>query len=184
MNAWVESIPADELCPVFLPFLMASNVHPNAVGSFVGISNFHTRAHLARSIYEGIAFSHRYHLEKLLLTRKTPPEFIRLAGGVVHSRIWSQMFADIMKYPIQVVDANETGALGCAMIGATAVGEYSSVADAATHMCRISKPIFPDKDREKIYDQKYELYLHTIQALDPLWDQIQGYRDRIENKRN
>ena len=27
---------------------------------------YHTRAHMARSVYEGIAFSHRYHLDKLL----------------------------------------------------------------------------------------------------------------------
>ncbi len=46
MNQWVEEIPAEEFCPVYLPFLMASNVHPNALGSFVGMSNFHTRKHL------------------------------------------------------------------------------------------------------------------------------------------
>lgn len=177
MNAWVASIPAQELCPVFLPFLMASNVHPNAMGTFVGISNFHTRAHLARSVYEGIAFSHRYHLEKLLATRSRPPKAIRLAGGIVQSAVWTQMFADIMKYPVEVVDANETGALGCAMIGSTAVGDFPTLADAAAHMCHISRPILPDTEKSRIYDRKYDLYLQSIQALDPLWDKIQSFRD-------
>ena len=178
MDQWVDSVPVQELCPVFLPFLMASNVHPNAMGSFVGISNFHTRAHLARSIYEGIAFSHRYHLEKLLSTRSRPPKAIRLAGGVVRSRFWTQLFADVMQYPVEVVDVNETGALGCAIIGSAASGKYSSLADAAAHMCRISSPILPDPERSRIYEEKYRLYLDTIQALDPLWDRLQAYRDR------
>lgn len=56
MNQWVEEIPAEEFCPVYLPFLMASNVHPNALGGFVGMSNF-------------------------LKTRTEPPKSIRLAGG-------------------------------------------------------------------------------------------------------
>lgn len=88
------------------------------------------------------------------------------------------MFADVMKLPVEVVQVNETGALGCAVIGAAASGEYASLADAAAHMCRISQPIMPDQIRSRLYDEKYELYLKAIQALDPLWDRLQEYRDR------
>ena len=70
---------------------MASNVHPNAKASFIGLSNYHTRKHLMRSVFEGIAFSHRYHLDKLLATRSTPPASIRLAGGVARSAVWTQI---------------------------------------------------------------------------------------------
>lgn len=107
MNEWVESIPPETFVPVFLPFLMASNVHPNAKGSFVGISVGHTRRHLLRSVYEGIAFCHRYHTEKLLATRTEPPKCIRLAGGAANSPVWTQMFADILQLPVQTVAANE-----------------------------------------------------------------------------
>ena len=179
MNAWVESVPAQEFCPVFLPFLMASNVHPNARGSFVGISNYHTRRHLARSIYEGIAFSHRYHFEKLLATRLSPPRAIRLAGGVVRSAVWTQMFADVMGLPVEVVDAKETGALGCAIIGATAIGRYASLGEAASHMCRISDPVLPKEENRAAYEKKYQLSLQTIQALDGLWDSMEACRESL-----
>ena len=96
----------------------------------------------------------------------------------MRSRFWTQLFADVMQYPVEVVDVNETGALGCAIIGSTASGKYSSLADAAAHMCRISSPILPDPERSRIYEEKYRLYLDTIQALDPLWDRLQAYRDR------
>lgn len=177
MNRWVEEIPADEFCPIYLPFLMASNVHPNACGSFVGISNFHTRKHLLRSVYEGVTFSHRYHLEKLLKTRKEPPASIRLAGGAARSPIWTQMFADVMKLPVESVQANETGALGCAVLGAVACGNYSDVKSAAENMCHISQAVMPDAARCAVYDRKYELYCKTIAALDKVWDSIQDYKD-------
>ncbi len=178
MNQWVEEISPEEFCPVYLPFLMASNVHPNACGSFVGISNYHTRKHLLRSVYEGVTFCHRYHLEKLLSTRKEPPKSIRLAGGAARSSMWTQMFADVMKLPVESVQVNETGAFGCALIGAAACGDYKDVGEAAEKMCRISEPVLPDPARSAIYDEKYRLYCKTIEALDGLWDSVQEYRDR------
>lgn len=174
MNEWVESVPATEFVPVFLPFLMASNVHPNAKGSFVGMSMNHTRKHLARSVYEGITFSHRHHLEKLLGTRQSMPECIRLAGGAAHSAVWTQMFADVMGIAVETVDVNETGALGCAIAAATAVGAYESLEDAAKNMCPIGARVEPDMEMHAVYSQKYALYEKTIAALDGLWTDMQA----------
>lgn len=172
-NEWVESISPAEFVPVFLPFLMASNVHPNAKGSFIGICANHTRKHLLRSVYEGIAFSHKYHLEKLLATRREMPLSIRLAGGVANSGIWTQMFADIMQLPVETVDVKETGALGCAIAAAYAVGEYESIQQAVTGMCKMSKSVQPDPSLKEIYEKKYQLYCMTIRCLEPLWSQMQ-----------
>ena len=46
--------------------------------------------------YEGVAFSHRYHLERLLRTKRGPVRSIRLAGGAARSPVWAQMFADVI----------------------------------------------------------------------------------------
>lgn len=177
MNEWVESIPPETFVPVFLPFLMASNVHPNAKGSFVGISVGHTRRHLLRSVYEGIAFCHRYHTEKLLATRTEPPKCIRLAGGAANSPVWTQMFADILQLPVQTVAANETGALGCAIASAVAVGDYPDLSAAAAAMCRISEAVNPRPEYREVYDRKYALYRKTIECLDPLWLEMQSVID-------
>ena len=84
-----------------------------------------------------------------------------------------------MKLPIEIVQVNETGAFGCALIGAAASGAYEDIAGAAAAMCKISEPIHPDMERAAIYDKKYELYRKTIEALDGLWDTIQKYKDGI-----
>ena len=37
----------------------------------------------------------QYHIEKLLASRQ-PPEAIRMAGGPVQSKVWVQLFADVL----------------------------------------------------------------------------------------
>ncbi len=173
INEMVESIPATEFCPVFLPFLMATNVHPHAKGSFVGLSNYHTRPHIMRSVYEGIAFSHKYHFDRLLATRDQPVSEIRLAGGVANSKVWTQIFADVMQHPIEKIDVNETGALGCAMAAAVATGEYRDFAEAEKNMVKVRGRTEPDPGNKLIYEKKYELYLQVIASLDGVWDKMQ-----------
>lgn len=173
MNAWVESIPASEFVPIFLPFLMSSNVHPNAKGTFVGMNVSHTRAHLARSVYEGIVFCHKYHLDKLLATRDTAPDCIRLAGGAAKSRVWTQMFADILNLPVETVNVNETGALGCAIAAAAAVGDYADINTAAAQMCPLGARVMPNAENAKHYAARYGLYRRAIACLDGLWDDMQ-----------
>jgi L-xylulokinase len=172
INQWVESLPANEFCPVFLPFLMASNVHPKAKACFIGISNYHTRMHIARSVYEGIAFSHRYHFEKLLATRNKEIKNIRLAGGVIHSKIWTQIFADVLQYPVEIVNVNEAGTLGCAMATAVATGGYKDLEEAAKHMVKLENRVEPNPNHIDIYNKKYALYKQIASALDGVWDSI------------
>ncbi|MEG0913695.1 MAG: FGGY-family carbohydrate kinase [Oscillospiraceae bacterium] len=177
-NSWVEPILPDEFCPIFLPFIMASNVHPNAKGSFVGISANHTRAHITRSVYEGIAFCHRYHLEKLMKSRTEPVDCIRLAGCVAHSEVWVQMFADICGIAVQTANIGETGALGCAITAAVAVGDYANYHEGAKAMVKLGKRVEPRMQWIETYNRKYKLYCKVIDSLDDTWDLIQKFVDK------
>lgn len=173
LNKWVEEIKPEEFVPVFLPFLMASNVNPMAKSCFVGMSANHTRKHLLRSVYEGIAFCHRMHVDRLMGSREKVPDCIRLAGGAANSTVWTQMFADILQLPIETVNVSETGALGCAIAVAVAVGDYPDIETAVNNMCNISPAVYPDKTKAEIYNRKYNLYKKVIVCLDPLWESMQ-----------
>ena len=176
-NEEIGKIPVSEFVPIFLPFLMASNVHPNARASFIGMSQHHSRSHLIRSVYEGIVFSHRYHLEKLTASMPAPPSVIRLAGGVVRSAEWVQMFADVLAYPVEAVDINETGALGCAITAAVGLGDYSSFGEAAENMITLRDAVLPRPEYTEIYMKRYELYKKIIEALNPVWNSMQELVD-------
>lgn len=173
INRKVEQIPVEEYCPIFTPFLMGSNQHPNAKASFVGISNFHHREHLMRSVMEGVVFSHRTHFERLMKTRKVPFSCIRLAGGAAKSEVWAQMFADVMELPVETVDIKETGAMGCAIAAAVAVGEYTDFIAAAKSMVHVHKRYEPKKENFVFYRRKYESYCLVNRVLDSVWDHLQ-----------
>lgn len=171
----VGDIDPAELCPIFMPFILGTNVHPNAKGAFIGITQNHTRAHFIRSTFEGVCFSHKYHFEKLMKTRNDMPKTIRLSGGVTNSAPWTQMFADIMQIPVETVSAKETGTLGCAICASVACGDNATIKDAVDTMTSVVKTIQPNPQNFETYNKKYNLYLKAIESLDSLWTDIQNY---------
>ncbi len=108
----VESIGIEDQDVIFLPYIYGSNYNATAKASFIGMDSHHTRAHIVRSVFEGIVFCHMVHIEKLLMNRADFTS-IRLAGGAANSRIWTQMFADVTGYPVEVVDVKELGTWLC-----------------------------------------------------------------------
>ena len=115
-----------------------------------------------------------------MATRETRPEVIRLAGGAAQAAVWAQMFADVMQVPVETVAAKETGALGVAIGAAVASGTYATLDEAIANMTVISGRYEPNTELKEIYDQKYALYLKTIECLDGLWDQMQAYIEKTE----
>lgn len=172
VNGLVAGITPDESEVYFLPFLYGSNAHPLGKGAFIGLTTYHKKAHLLRAIYEGVAFSHKMHIEKLLATRESP-KAIRMAGGPVRSDVWVQMFADVLGFPIETVSATELGALGCGMAASVAAGEYRDYIEAADHMVHVTGIVYPDKERTAVYQKKYEKYCAILKALDTVWGQFE-----------
>ncbi len=171
-NGQVEQLKPEDSEVYFLPFLYASNAHPLGKGTFVGLTLYHEKKHMLRAVYEGVVYSHKTHIDKLLLSRKKP-EAVRLAGGVVNSRVWVQMFADILELPVETVEGEELGALGCAMAAFIAAGIYKDYNEAAGHMVHVRERIMPDLERSKIYREKYKTYCAVRDALDQVWDRFQ-----------
>lgn len=152
----------------FLPFLFASNTHPLGKASFIGLTLYHNQADMLRAIYEGVVFSHKMHIDRLVATRR-PPQAIRLAGGVTNSPFWTQMFADILNYPLELVKVKELGALGAAMAAGVSGGLFRDYYEAAAHMTAIDQVVRPDPAMHVKYQKKYEKYVAVCAALDGVW---------------
>lgn len=162
-----------EGCQVYyLPFLYGSNAHPLAKACFVGMTNYHTKAHMLRAVYEGVAFSHKTHIDRLLKVCP-PPQVIRMGGGAVNSPFWVQMFSDVLGYPVETVSGvKELGALGCAMAAAVAAGVYKNYEEAADRMVHVNPPVMPDMERHSVYLGKYEKYKAISGAMDTIWNRF------------
>lgn len=170
VNHKVDAISPQDCDLYFLPFLYGSNHHPLAKACFIGMSSYHTDGHLLRAVFEGVVYSAKTHLDKLLKVRSRPSA-IRLAGGIVNSPVWVQIFADITGFPIEcVAGVQELGALGAAMSAAVAGGIFADYESAAEHMVTISQPVYPNKERHQIYQKKYQKYCNIVNALETVWE--------------
>ena len=168
LNKLAESVRPDEQNIIFLPYLFGSNYDPQAKASLIGLDSHHTINHIARAVFEGICFCHKVHIEKLLMNRKKT-HAIRLAGGAAKSRLWAQLFADILELPVELIEADELGALGAAMAAAVASGDYADLPAAAKAMVKIKVRIEPDPSTFEAYRKKYKLYKQVSGALESCW---------------
>lgn len=167
-NEMAASVRPGESSIVFLPFLYGTNLSPDAKACFMGISGWHEKKHLIRAVYEGIAFSHYSHIEKLLRYRDAPAS-VRMAGGFTKSDVWLQMFADTLQLPIEVSEAGELGTAGAAMCAGVSAGAFPSLSEAAKVFTRISRTFVPDPARKEIYEKKYNAYKKIAGCLEPVW---------------
>jgi L-xylulokinase len=167
-NDAVEKLPPSESEVLFLPFLYGSNAGPNASGCFIGLHGWHTRAHMLRAVYEGVVFSHRTHVERLLKFRGRP-DAARIAGGAAKSDAWVRMFADILQLPIEITGSEELGAMGAAICAGVGVGLFGSFEEAVARMVRVARTVDPDPARYGVYDEKYARYQKFVGVLRNAW---------------
>ena len=163
-------------CPVFfLPFLYWSNANIDAKGTFIGLSGIHTKAHMLRAIFEGIVFSHHYHLDKLYrIKSKENFDSARISGGGAKSELWVQMFADIIGLPMEVSAVDELGTLGSAICAGIGSGLFDDSKEVAERFITIKKTFYPNEEMAAYYKKKYELYKNIIDSLDGVWSGFSG----------
>lgn len=156
---------------LFLPFLYGTNVNIDSKAAFLGLSAQHGIPDLLRAIYEGVAFCHMYHIDRLLKYRPRPA-VVRIAGGGARSDVWMQLFADVIGATVEVPAVEELGALGAAMSAGVSVGIYQDFYHAAERCTHIRRTYSPDRERHAYYQQKYAVYRQLINALEPLWGNL------------
>jgi len=167
-NELVRGVPPEKSDVLFLPFLYGSNAGPRASAGFLGLHGWHTKAHMLRAIYEGVAFSHKTHVDRLLAAHPSA-KAARIAGGAAKSEVWLQIFADVLQLPIEITASEELGAMGAAMCAGVGIGLFSSFEDAVSRMVRVSRTVEPDAGKKATYEEKYSTYKRFIKALQGVW---------------
>ena len=164
VNRLVESVAPEDSDVIFFPFLFGSNAGDELSSCFFGLHGWHGRQHMLRAVFEGVVFGHRLHIERLLKHRG-PVRRIRISGGASKSKIWVQMFADILQLPVEITEADELGTLGAAIGAAVGCGEYGSFEDAASEMVRVSRTVEPDPEMKALYDKRYNKFTRYLEAI-------------------
>jgi glycerol kinase len=102
--------------------LFAPYWRSDARGVIVGLSRFHTNAHLARATLEAICYQSRDVVEAMEQDSGVHLDVLKVDGGVTANELCMQLQADILGVPVSRPVVAETTALGAAYAAGLATG--------------------------------------------------------------
>ena len=159
---------------LFLPYLTGERTpHPDplARGAYVGLTVRHSRAHLTRSVLEGVAFGLADSLDLMRRAGVADVSQIRASGGGIRSGLWRQILADVLGAAIATVNTTEGAAFGAAILATVAAGwtdRASQVADEWVEIVSVTDPgdeVAPYRQLHATYRELYPALRPTFSAL-------------------
>lgn len=144
-----------------------------ARGATIGWHGRRTRAHLYRSILEGVGFELRLHLERLEEVTGQRIESIRAVGGGARSPLWIRIVTDITQRPVRVCADPEVSAAGAAVL---AWELLDRTGPARSEVAAVGLPlgveVMPDPTTVAGYDALYAVYRRMYPALRGLFPDL------------
>jgi sugar (pentulose or hexulose) kinase len=171
----VDSIPPGSMGLLLQPYWTPGIKHPGpeAKGAIIGFGDVHTRAHLYRSILEGLAYALREGKEQIEKRTHIPVTGLRVSGGGSQSRNAMQITADVFGLPTARPSLYETSGLGAAIdlaVGLGIHGDFKTAVDAMTHVGEVFEP---DMKTHGLYEELYrKVYKKMYKSLKPLYESI------------
>ncbi|MCD6465310.1 xylulokinase [Candidatus Bathyarchaeota archaeon] len=159
---------------IFLPYLVGErspHMDPQAKGVLYGLTIEHRRAHLIRSVMEGVTYALRDCLE---VFRELGVEVRRVIarGGGARSRLWRRIQASVFGVEVVRVDVEEEVAFGAALLAGVGVGVYKNLDEACERTIRILDREEPDAEEVEIYNDYYRnVYRRLYPSLKPIWSE-------------
>jgi gluconokinase len=173
-----ESAPPGADGLLFLPFLTGERApywDPDARGAWVGLRLHHQTAHLARAALEGVTFTLRAITNAVRDVSGTQAETIRASGGFVRSPFWLQLTADILNATVEVPENKEASAMGAAVLALTAIREMDDLS-GVNEWIRITRRMYPDPERVRLYHQWFPLFEETYRRLRPSFQTLSQWQ--------
>ena len=148
--------------------------NPKMKGVWLGFSWKHTTSHLYKSILESIAYEYYYYF-KIIRTLFKDIEFnqVRGIGGGSQSGIWNQMKADVLNMPYVLLNREEYGVLGLAVLGGYAVKTFKDYITTIDEWIKPVKKIMPTKERQEKYRKYAEFYEQLLNDLDKIFERYE-----------
>ncbi|MED4608823.1 FGGY-family carbohydrate kinase, partial [Paenibacillus validus] len=179
LTALAAEVPHGSDGLLFLPLLAGERApywNANARGVFFGLSLYHQKKHMIRSVLEGVMY--RIHtvvdaLEEL----SGPTREIRASGGFARSPFWLQMMSDVLGSPVAVPNTIEGSGAGAALLGMLAVGEirdFSSV----HNWVQVRHTLQTDLKAFEVYRQLTTIYSRVYHQLKDEFDAIAAFQQQ------
>ncbi|MBM4018579.1 MAG: xylulokinase [Planctomycetes bacterium] len=151
----------------FLPYLTGErtpHADPYARAAWIGLSNMHGRAEMARAVMEGATYAMRDCLE-IIKGMGVPITEIRASGGGARSKFWRSLQADVYGQAVSTVSSQEGPAYGVALLAGVGTGVWASVPEACHATIKTVSQTRPAARNVQRYDALYPEYGQLYRSL-------------------
>lgn len=136
----------------------------NAVGAIIGVTTDTDAFTLYRGLMEGAAYEAKTNIDALS-EAGINIDRITACGGGSRSSMWIQIRADLFNIPVDVLEVEEAGTLGAAVMAGTASGLYKNIEDGVDNLVRIKKTYYPDEKTHRFYSEQYVKYKRIYESI-------------------
>ena len=174
VNQEVETIPAGSEGLLYLPYLMGERSprwNDKARGTFIGLTMNHSRAHILRSVMEGVALNLNVILETYRKNGATINSLITVGGGA-RNKAWLKILSEVMNIDIRLPDIlEEATSMGAAITAGVGVGLYDDF-NVIDRFLSITDEIKPSGENYEVYSRAKELFDDAYYTLAPFFEKM------------
>lgn len=174
LDAMAARIPAGSDDLFYLPWLYGERSPVDdhyARGGLYNLSLHHTRAHVARAVFEGVALNARWLLKFVEKIMGKEAKGIRFIGGGANSAVWSQIIADVLNRPIlQVKDPVHANSKGAALLAAVAM-KWINYSDIPSFV-QVENTYTPNNGNKQKYDKQFEMFTTIYAKNKPIFTKL------------
>ncbi len=146
-----------------------------ARGVIAGLSLRHTRGHVFRAAYEGIAFGIRQILELMDVAAGAPASRLVAVGGGTRGDLWTQVVSDVCGRPQELPHQTIGASYGSALLAAIGTG----LVPPATVWAETSRTVEPNPEHREVYDELYAMYRDLYPATQPTVHALARLQERV-----
>ncbi len=141
--------------------------------TFFNMSLETTRAHVVRSVFEGISYNSRWLFEAVERFAGRRIGSVRIIGGGARSRLWCQICADVLdRKVLQVAQPIRANLRGAGMIAAVAIGALRFEDVPGT--VGIEETFEPDPANRATYERMYREFLELYKGTRKIQARLNG----------
>lgn len=146
--------------------------------TFFNLSADHSREHLLRAVYEGVAYNLRWMIDIVEQHFGFPVPVLRVIGGGARGAPWMQIIADVTGRRMETIaNPQEAGAVGTALTAAVGLGLYPDF-EALKKVVRVEREFEPQPHNAEVYDTLYQAYRRIYGCLRHLYRDVNQVRFR------
>ncbi|SRR6056297_2347145 len=145
---------------IYLPHIQGERSpynNPHASGVLFGLKSEHSNLNIIKAMMEGVAFAIKANFN-IINQMDIQITELYLTGGGTKSKIWAQIFSDVLNHPVYISKQDHDTSYGAAILAAEKKGSIDNVSKLIDKNTKDYVKLTPNPENHKLYKELYSIY--------------------------